>query len=499
MMELIANFRGDVDCFAGDAVLVVFEPRKADTVTNTGEVDQRAIPGQCRQEGDGNRGGSSHGGWRGGNGNLSGAVGRALACAKVVHARLDGFRNEPEDPPLGVHSALAAGELVCVEFGGKYASRSEAFMIGPPLKEIAAALAESKTSQIVLAPSAVCEMGPTAQQSCQAGNWSACSLATGSLLLAPMPLDVESSSEVGLPSYESSSSSSAGAYKSSFRHKLSLHSKRHQAGHLVLPNPLYPTRAVLARMLDTGEDKQTIGRDYSAHSGNAVRKNMSMRLWASLQGKLAQPATAAPPHAPPQPRASLTDLCAAEERDAAGLDALLRFMPQFVRSKCVAGHSFSALMEHRTVTTMFVIASMEELEGKYTDPAWLRQLQDTLGACIDAVESRMGGATRQITVDDKGLAMIFVFGLPGYRSHRQTLPCILATGKVLDLVATLGVAATAGVSMGACFCGLVGHPGIRCEYAVMGGEAHEATFIGLPPCLLLRTRVFTAGKTLSMT
>jgi hypothetical protein len=27
-----------------------------------------------------------------------------------VHHRLDGFRNEPEDPPLRMHSALAAGD-----------------------------------------------------------------------------------------------------------------------------------------------------------------------------------------------------------------------------------------------------------------------------------------------------------------------------------------------------------------------------------------------------
>lgn len=72
MIELIAAHDGDVDCFAGDAVLVVFQ--------DTGNVG------------------------------ISEAVHRALSCAKAVHVRLDGFRHEPEDPPLSLHSALAAGE-----------------------------------------------------------------------------------------------------------------------------------------------------------------------------------------------------------------------------------------------------------------------------------------------------------------------------------------------------------------------------------------------------
>ena len=75
----------------------------------------------------------------------------------------------------------------------------------------------------------------------------------------------------------------------------------------------------------------------------------------------------------------------------------------------------------------------------------------------------------QINVDDKGLAMIFVFGLPGYRSNVQTVGCIHSAGRVLDMLAEAGVTGTAGISMGTCFCGLIGSPRTRCEYAVMGG------------------------------
>jgi hypothetical protein len=65
--------------------------------------------------------------------------------------------------------------------------------------------------------------------------------------------------------------------------------------------------------------------------------------------------------------------------------------------------------------------------------------------------------------------MIFAFGLPGYRSNRQATPCILAGRKVLEIMKVAGVRGTAGITTGMCFCGLVGDPRIRCEYAVMGG------------------------------
>jgi hypothetical protein len=81
----------------------------------------------------------------------------------------------------------------------------------------------------------------------------------------------------------------------------------------------------------------------------------------------------------------------------------------------------------------------------------------------------------KITVDDKGLAMIFVFGLPGYRGKQQCTPAILAARKVLDQMSKAGVRGTAGITSGTCFCGLVGDPRIRCEYAVMGGESPDST------------------------
>jgi class 3 adenylate cyclase len=99
MMRLIIQFEGDVDCFAGDAVLVVFEakddrfPRKSGECPSQGgsHVLSESTASQCGDVG------------------LEEAMRRALECAMAVHSRLDGFRYEPEDPPLRMHSALAAG------------------------------------------------------------------------------------------------------------------------------------------------------------------------------------------------------------------------------------------------------------------------------------------------------------------------------------------------------------------------------------------------------
>jgi hypothetical protein len=42
---------------------------------------------------------------------VRGAAQRAFLCARQIHSQLDGFRNEPDDPPLRIHSALAVGML----------------------------------------------------------------------------------------------------------------------------------------------------------------------------------------------------------------------------------------------------------------------------------------------------------------------------------------------------------------------------------------------------
>ena len=113
MIDLVNDYNGDVDCFAGDAVLIVFEPIDGSELTDGGAAVLHAtadLPGsvggttthaaELEKEEPGPEA----------PGCLRAPVNRAVACAQAIHAHLDGFRNEVEDPPLRMHSALAAGE-----------------------------------------------------------------------------------------------------------------------------------------------------------------------------------------------------------------------------------------------------------------------------------------------------------------------------------------------------------------------------------------------------
>ena len=76
----------------------------------------------------------------------------------------------------------------------------------------------------------------------------------------------------------------------------------------------------------------------------------------------------------------------------------------------------------------------------------------------------------QITIDDKGLAAIFVFGVPGSPSQGSlTVRCLRAAMEVTRAMNNAGIKCCAGLEFGSCFCGLVGDPAQRCEYAVLGG------------------------------
>lgn len=89
---VIEYFGGDIDCFAGDAVLVVF-PAQVEMAFASAQGD------------DGMRAATAA------------ATLQALRCADVIESRLSGFQKSPADPPLTVHSALAVGTIRSVICG----------------------------------------------------------------------------------------------------------------------------------------------------------------------------------------------------------------------------------------------------------------------------------------------------------------------------------------------------------------------------------------------
>ena len=77
-------------------------------------------------------------------------------------------------------------------------------------------------------------------------------------------------------------------------------------------------------------------------------------------------------------------------------------------------------------------------------------------------------------MDDKGVALIFAFGLPGSSHPGHSKTCAMAAHSVLKALEIEGMQFSAGLTRGAAFVGLTGDPSRRCEYTIMGGKANEA-------------------------
>ena len=85
-----------------------------------------------------------------------------------------------------------------------------------------------------------------------------------------------------------------------------------------------------------------------------------------------------------------------------------------------------------------------------------------------------GGLLRQFLLDDKGVVIIFTFGL-SQASFEDNAERGLATAKELDeSLAQQGLSVRVGITAGEAFCGLVGVPKRRCEYGVMGPSVNLA-------------------------
>eukprot|EP00873_Tetraselmis_striata_P044541 jgi/Tetstr1/464805/TSEL_009544.t1 len=408
MTELTTQFGGDVDCFAGDALSVVFECGSSGASTPTDENKPSFDPRHGSHEE-----------------NTLHSASRAFLCAREIHHQLHGFRNEPDDPPLLIHSALAVGDLHYIECGSAVAQRSEALVVGQPLIELGEALSLSKQGEIALAPSAQRTMNTQ---------------------LSVINFDeLQDTHVAGV--LELYGSASMERIPSTLKNILCKdETERDVAQHAAQIVGVLARKSRLLGPSAYPKPEQTQFTESpvltAESSGDTFSSLNSESMVSTQQSKT-------PPH-------------------LMGMEALLRFVPRFVRSKLSDPAGLESLTEHRTVTVLFAMASLEEHAARFGDPTWLVGLQKAVGSGIDLVEGELGGTTRQVTVDDKGLAMIFVFGLPGFRLHSQHVPAVRAGLKLVALMRNAGIATTAGVSSGSCFCGIIGNPKIRCEYAVMG-------------------------------
>ncbi len=151
-------------------------------------------------------------------------------------------------------------------------------------------------------------------------------------------------------------------------------------------------------------------------------------------------------------------------------EALLRidgYVPEPIRARLAAGHG-KWLAELRQVTVLFAqVAGLD-----HTAPGWPQRLQ----AVVDRVQPIVGryeGFLKEIVIDDKGIGLIVIFGLPPFAHEDDTARGARAALELRDAFTVLGHAGAIGVTTGRCFCGVVGSD-VRREYAVIGDAMNIA-------------------------
>jgi class 3 adenylate cyclase/tetratricopeptide (TPR) repeat protein len=142
-------------------------------------------------------------------------------------------------------------------------------------------------------------------------------------------------------------------------------------------------------------------------------------------------------------------------------DAVYAYVPEVVRARLAAGQA-EWLAELRRVTPLF-------LNLLDADPAAADQLEplQLVMATVQPILQRYEGSLKQVVVDDKGLTLIAVFGLPPLAHEddpaRATRAALVAQAALREL----GVRCAIGLATGRAFCGAVGSE-VHREYDVIG-------------------------------
>lgn len=219
--------------------------------------------------------------------------------------------------------------------GGVATNRSEAFVLGTPLHEIAIALSLSKKSEIMLAPSAVHHWTPP-----DSPDWTQQTLPTGHLVMSRaasrsrmLQRSRSVESPLGLVEQTAEPKPRRPAYTEAIGDK----SKDEFVSAKMRQERLIDEVVSFMDDMETAECILSSGRSLALSD-----------LDEMLQG------------GPPSPDNSTTGMPTHCLPDSMGLGDLLPFLPEFVRKKCLSGqHTLSTLMEHRSVTVLFIIADMQ--------------------------------------------------------------------------------------------------------------------------------------------
>jgi tetratricopeptide (TPR) repeat protein len=142
-------------------------------------------------------------------------------------------------------------------------------------------------------------------------------------------------------------------------------------------------------------------------------------------------------------------------------EVLHAYVPEVVRARLAAGQA-EWLAELRPVTPLF-------LNLLDADPAAADQLEplQLVMATVQPIMQRYEGSLKQVVVDDKGLTLIAVFGLPPLAHEDDPARAARAALVAQAALRELGVGCAIGLATGRAFCGAVGSE-VHREYDVIG-------------------------------
>jgi class 3 adenylate cyclase/tetratricopeptide (TPR) repeat protein len=137
------------------------------------------------------------------------------------------------------------------------------------------------------------------------------------------------------------------------------------------------------------------------------------------------------------------------------------YVPEVVRARLAAGQA-EWLAELRRVTPLFLnLLDVDPAAADLLEPLQL------VMAAIQPILQRYEGSLKQVVVDDKGLTLIAVFGLPPLAHEddpaRATQTALVAQATLREL----GLRCAIGLATGQAFCGAVGSD-LHREYDVIG-------------------------------
>ncbi|CDJ50309.1 adenylate cyclase, putative [Eimeria brunetti] len=206
---------------------------------------------------------------------------------------------------------------------------------------------------------------------------------------------------------------------------------------------LLPHADDLVKIANEGQHGSQGGAEEDSPNGNAEKEELErIHKLANWQVE------------PPPPLAPI-------EVDADDVDLLRRYIPPAVFRRLKSGCNVF-MNELRTVSVMFIC-----VRGLDVSSTTGSQIAHKLMKMTQKAAYTMEGSVNKFLVDDKGVLLLVMFGLPPVYHLDDPIRAIMAGLRVIDGMKMFGLDAGIGITSGRVWCGTVGND-LRKEYTALG-------------------------------